>query len=117
LSSEIKKRFPEFPNKNLIQGNYLNTEIKKKFTKILCYSVIQYLDSEKEILFFILKVLNQLSKGGLALIGDIPVIDLKEKFDKTSKGKEWIKNFNNDLKMNKKLLGIVVLGYNIEYFA
>jgi len=67
----------------------------------LCYSVLHYLDSEKEILFFISKILNQLSKGGLALIGDIPIIDLEKKFEKTSKGKKWKKNFNNENKKNK----------------
>ena len=98
---KIKKRLPEFNSKNLIHGDYLDLNIKKKFTKILCYSVIQYLDSKNDILFFVLKLLNQLSKGGLALIGDIPISDLEIKFQKTAKGQKWTKNFNNNNKKTK----------------
>ena len=98
---KIKKRLPEFNSKNLIHGDYLDLKIKKKFTKILCYSVIQYLDSEYDISIFVLKLLNQLSKGGLVLIGDIPVSDLEIKFYKTVKGQKWTKNFNNENKKTK----------------
>ena len=91
----LKKRLPEIPPKNLIPGNFLDLKIKQKFTKILCYSVIHYLKNEKEILLFLNKIMQLLNKGGIALIGDIPNKNLENNFVSSTKGKKWLKNFNN----------------------
>ena len=74
---------------------------KKKFTKILTYSVIQYLSGIEEVKLFCKKAISLLKPGGLMLIGDVPNVDLKNRFLSSKNGQKfldkWKKNsFSND---------------------
>tara|TARA_B100000029_G_scaffold362937_1_gene355965 strand:- start:483 stop:1223 length:741 start_codon:yes stop_codon:yes gene_type:complete len=91
---KLKLRFPEIPSRNLISGNFLNLKIKKKFTKVLSYSVLQYLENKKEVFKFSDKILQILEKNGVAMLGDIPNKSMEKKFYSSRKGKVWLKNFH-----------------------
>ena len=73
----LKKKYSKVENINFLGKEFQEEKIKKKFDKILCYSVIQYVNDPK---FFIKKILNILSIEGKILIGDIPNINKKYRF-------------------------------------
>ena len=74
--------------------NFLKADFKKlKFDKILCYSVIHYLNSEKELFQFIEKILNLLNIKGRALIGDIPNKDKLKRFLSSERGKNFFEDW------------------------
>ena len=77
--------------KRLISGNFLKIKFKHKFDKIICYSVLHYLSNEKELIFFVNKIISIL-KDGVALLGDIPNKNLENSFYNSSYGKKWMKN-------------------------
>ena len=91
--SKIQNRFPEIPKANLFNGNFLDIKIKKKFKKILCYSVLHYLQDENEFIYFVEKITKILKKGGIALVGDVPNKDLEKRFHNSKRGKIWLSNF------------------------
>lgn len=70
----------------------------KKFNKILLYSVIHYINKPKQ---FLNKAYNLLESKGLMLIGDIPNIDKKYRFLKSSFGKEFEKKRKKRFDINK----------------
>jgi len=86
---------------SFLSGNFLNKKINKKFDKILIYGVVHCLKNEKELNKFILKATNLLKENGSLLIGDIPNIDKKKRFQKTTLGKKFEKNWK---KIKKKEL-------------
>tara|TARA_B110000438_G_C15775724_1_gene633950 strand:+ start:961 stop:1701 length:741 start_codon:yes stop_codon:yes gene_type:complete len=110
----LKNRFPEFPNSNLIPGNFLDLKVRKKFSKILCYSVLHYLKNEKEVLFFVEKALKILKKGGIIMLGDIPNQNLESNFLKSKIGKKWTKKFNSERIKSKKKNEIESISYYLK---
>jgi len=84
----------------LVGANFLDVELSpRRFDKILIYGVVQYLETEEELLAFLAKAVNLLSPGGRMLIGDIPNADRKSRFLDSDFGKaftrEWAKNSGN----------------------
>jgi len=110
----IKKRLPEINKKKLISGNFLDMKISNNFNKVLCYSVLQYLKNEKEVIFFVKKIVKILKKDGIALLGDIPNLDLKNNFLKSKKGKKWLKKFNFERKKNLRKNKIESISYHLK---
>lgn len=105
----IKIYFKFFNKKNLISGNFLKLKLKKKFDKILIYSVVHYLKSEKEFIKFINNSLELLSKKGILLIGDIPIFEYEKKFITSERGKIYYRSFHklkNSYKKKGKFFGI-----------
>jgi cyclopropane fatty-acyl-phospholipid synthase-like methyltransferase len=84
----INKKSKELDNINTISGNFLDMDFSssKLYEKIIIYSVIQYLSSEDELLYFLEKAFKLLSPGGRLLIGDIPNIDKKNRYEKSPSG-------------------------------
>ena len=99
---QIRINFKFFNKKNLISGNFLNVRLKKKFSKILVYSVVHYLSSEKEFQKFIDKSVNLLKKKGILLIGDIPIREYEKTFLNSKEGKKYYHQFENLKKRYKK---------------
>ena len=91
---------------SLVSGNFLNLKINKKFDKILVYGVVHCLKNKKELDIFIFKMLRLLNKKGIVLIGDIPNLDKKKRFSKSSEGikfeKYWKKIKKKELSSNLK---------------
>lgn len=107
--NKIKKNFKFFDFRNLISGNFLKLRIKKKFDKILIYSVVHYLSSEIELVKFMKKALNILKKDGIILIGDIPIYEYEKKFLNSKEGRQYYKIFNtikNSYKKKSKAFNI-----------
>ena len=104
-----KKKYSKFENINFLDKEFQNIKIKKKFNKILCYSVIQCVNDPKT---FFKKILNILSIEGKILIGDLPNINKKYRFLKSNFGKKFeekrinkkieIKNMKTFLKLSKQ---------------
>lgn len=99
---QIKIYFKFFKSENLIPGNFLKLKLKKKFDKILIYSVVHYLSSEKEFQKFIFKALNLLKKKGTMMVGDIPIQEYEKAFFNTAEGKKYYKQFEYLKKKYKK---------------
>lgn len=91
----LRKRFCDNKNMRLIPGNFLDLSLKKRYNKILCYSVLQYLENKKEVIKFIDKAVNMLNPGGKVFFGDIPNRSTKERFLNSRQGKEFSKKWNN----------------------
>ena len=120
----LKKKYSKVENINFLGKEFQEEKIKKKFDKILCYSVIQYVNDPK---FFIKKILNILSIEGKILIGDIPNINKKYRFLKSNFGKKFeekrinnkieIKNMKTFLKLTKqnKLINDEFINFIISY--
>lgn len=95
------------PNINLIPGNFLDIDLSKDhgFSKILIYSVIQCLSDLDEAIVFCKKALSCLSPKGKMLIGDVPNVDLKQRFLSSEEGKkfqlEWSASFDRKSEMSK----------------
>lgn len=82
-----------------IVGNFLELKLPKaSFSKIIIYSVIQYLENDDQVFEFINAALNLLSPGGRLLVGDLPNADKKMRFTNSSFGKkisnEWAKSIS-----------------------
>lgn len=99
---QIRINFKFFNRKNLISGNFLRVKLKKKFNKILIYSVVHYLGSEKEFQKFIQKALILIKKKGILLIGDIPIQEYEKTFLNSKEGKKYYHQFENLKKKYKK---------------
>lgn len=77
-----------------IGGNFLDVVVPGgPYEKILCYSVVQNLASEDELDFFVGKALGLLAPGGKMLIGDLSNIDRKSRFQKSSAGRKFEKQW------------------------
>ena len=75
----------------MISGNFLKIKLKRKFDKILIYSVVHYLSSEGEFQKFIHKAISLLKHKGILLIGDIPIKEYEKAFIKSNEGKNITK--------------------------
>jgi len=109
----LKNKYKNFENIKYISKEFQKTKINQKYDKILCYSVIQCVDSP---LKFSKKIILLLNKEGKTLIGDIPNINKKYRFLKSSFGIKYEKmslknnikyknfsDFKKKTKQNKKL--------------
>jgi 2-polyprenyl-3-methyl-5-hydroxy-6-metoxy-1,4-benzoquinol methylase len=83
----LRKSFPE--GIELIAGNFLDLSISMKFTRILCYTVLQYLSDLEEVTAFVDKAVSLLRPGGRALFGDLPNRSLKKRFLESSTGQDF----------------------------
>ena len=94
-----------------IEQDFLSANLnKQKFEKILSYSVIHCLNTEKEVFEFIDKIISLLKPNGRALIGDIPNKNKLNRFLSSKKEKEFQKEWENKkqkLGLNKLLLEII----------
>ena len=97
---KLRARITGFDNISLIENNFLDIVINDTYDKIICYSVLQYLNDIKEVLFFIEKALKLLKPGGKALFADIPNISKKKRFLKSNFGKRFDKEWMRKLKEN-----------------
>lgn len=117
IISKIKLNIKIKKNIKFIEQNFQNHNFKnRKYDKILIYSVIHYIDKPK---LFVNKAFRLLKKDGCILIGDLPNIDKKYRFLKSSFGKKFekdrikrfdinklTKNYNSFLKNTKQNLKI-----------
>lgn len=78
-------------NISLIAGEFLATTVSRKFDKVLIYSVVQYLASRSEALAFIDKAADLLKPGGMMLVGDLPNVDMRRRFNESPAGKRFNK--------------------------
>jgi cyclopropane fatty-acyl-phospholipid synthase-like methyltransferase len=91
----LKRRAPEQPIR-MIPGNWLDMDLKESFTKILIYDVIHYL-GKGEGAGFIDKTLKLLESRGRMLIGDIPSVDMRKRFDSSLFGQRFNFKWNAEL--------------------
>lgn len=83
----------------LIGANFLDVELEERaFTRIVAYSVVQYLASEAELHEFVSRAVRLLDSGGRMLIGDLPSVDKKRRFLASEAGaafqREWERSGN-----------------------
>lgn len=72
-----------------IVGDFLTMELStKRYTKVLIYSVIQYMAGLEEAKTFVARALQLLSPGGYMLLGDLPNSDKKLRWIKSSAGQQ-----------------------------
>ncbi|MBD1162859.1 methyltransferase domain-containing protein [Pelagibacterales bacterium SAG-MED12] len=103
----LKKKYKKNKNIKYLPGEFQKQKIKKKFNKVLCYSVIQSTNNPK---IFFNKILNIVNNQSLILIGDIPNTSKKKRFLTSKFGQKFeekrikkkINNINNYLKKNKQ---------------
>lgn len=100
--NQIKSNFKFIIKKNLISGNFLKIKLNRKFDKILIYSVVHYLSSEKEFQKFIYKAISLLKHKGILLIGDIPIKEYEKAFIKSKEGKKYYQKIEKIKKAHKK---------------
>lgn len=95
IKSNIKVR----SNVKFIDKHFQNYNFdKKRYNKILLYSVIHYIDKPK---VFLNKAFNLLERKGSMLIGDIPNVDKKFRFLKSPFGKKFEKKRKKRFDINK----------------
>ncbi len=83
----------------LIEGDFLQTRLRKRYSKVVVYSVLQLLKDVDEALEFVHRARELLRPGGALLIGDLPNSDKRRRFQATGRGQafekqwqEWIAN-------------------------
>tara|TARA_B100000795_G_scaffold173386_2_gene130754 strand:- start:1263 stop:1997 length:735 start_codon:yes stop_codon:yes gene_type:complete len=74
-------------------------KIKKRFDKILVYSVVQYFRNAKEVITFINLCLKLLKNEGMILIGDIPNKDMDLRYQNTKNYKKLSRIFDKKRKL------------------
>ncbi len=84
-SEEIIKKITKKKKIKYLKGNIheKGKKIKKRFDKILVYSVVQYFHNLDEVIIFINLCLKLLKNSGMVLIGDIPNDDMKLRYQNT----------------------------------
>ena len=120
-SIEIINKIPKKKNVKYLKGNIhqKGKKIKKKFDKILVYSVIQYFADIKEVITFINLCLSLLKKTGIILIGDIPNADMDKRYQNTIDYQTQRKIFEkkkslNQSKIDKKFFNLTI-GKTIKF--
>ena len=90
IISTIRLNVKTKKNVKFIGQNFQNYDFSnRKYDKILIYSVIHYIDKPK---VFIDKAFSLLNRNGCILIGDLPNIDKKYRFLKSSFGRKFEKD-------------------------
>lgn len=84
-SKEVINSIPHKKKITYLKGNIhqKGKNIKKRFDKILVYSVVQYFHNLEEVTKFIYLCLRLLKESGVILIGDIPNEDMNLRYQKT----------------------------------
>ncbi len=84
-SEEIINKVTKKKKIKYLKGNIhqKGKKIKKRFDKILVYSVVQYFHNLDEVIIFINLCLKLLKNSGMVLIGDIPNDDMKLRYQNT----------------------------------
>lgn len=84
-SKEVINSIPHKKKITYLKGNIhqRGKNIKKRFDKILVYSVVQYFHNLEEVTKFIYLCLRLLKESGVILIGDIPNEDMNLRYQKT----------------------------------
>ncbi len=98
LIEKMKNRCPYADNIMYYPGNFLKISIDEQYDKILIYSVLHYLENEREVFDFIEKALKLLKKGGRLLVGDLANADNENRFYNSQKGKVWMEKHYKDNK-------------------
>lgn len=100
IINHLKEEVLDSKNIKFIKGRFPDILIEKNsiFDAIILYSVIHYVEKDK-LLDFIDSALKMLQPGGSLLIGDIPNIDKKNRFNNSTFGK----SFNMRWKKNQEL--------------
>lgn len=101
---QLRARFRKSKNIHFIPGNFFDVSIRNRYDKILCYSVLQYLEDEKEVFRFIDKALGLLVPEGMALFGDIPNVSTKKRFTESQRGRKFDKKWQRLVKKEKNSL-------------
>jgi ubiquinone/menaquinone biosynthesis C-methylase UbiE len=65
------------------------------FDKIMCYSVAHYLDNYNRFEALLEEMINAIKPGGRILVGDIPLIDKREKYLQDRKKRIFLNFFSN----------------------
>ncbi len=94
----LKKRYKKNKKIKYISGEFQKTKIKKKFNKVLCYSVIQCTNNPNT---FFDKILNSVHGQSSILIGDIPNTSKKKRFLSSKFGKKF-----EEKRIGKKITNI-----------
>lgn len=103
LLSRLAKRLPKDRDTlTLLPGDFLTMNVQGTFSRILIYSVIQYLRDEAEVLAFIRKAALRLRPGGTMLIGDIPNKDMKARFMNSKRGKKFAAQWRKQVAREEK---------------
>jgi cyclopropane fatty-acyl-phospholipid synthase-like methyltransferase len=85
----INRKFPGV-DLNLFGADFIDYPIEKEaYSKILVYSVLHCLESVDQAIFFCRKAFGALKTGGLMLLGDIPNLDMKNRFLGSERGKKF----------------------------
>ena len=84
-SKEVINSIPHKKKITYLKGNIhqKGKNIRKRFDKILVYSVVQYFHNLEEVTKFIYLCLKLLKESGVILIGDIPNEDMNLRYQKT----------------------------------
>ncbi|OGG61465.1 hypothetical protein A3I46_00770 [Candidatus Kaiserbacteria bacterium RIFCSPLOWO2_02_FULL_54_13] len=103
LLAQIKSRVPRDNDiMTLVPGEFPRVEVPGTFSRVLIYSVIQYLRDEEAVLTFIRTAAALLRPGGKMLIGDIPNKDIKDRFLATERGKAFSAEWKERVEQEKK---------------
>lgn len=111
----LEERIVNVQNASSVKGNFLNVPIFNKFNKILCYSVLQYLQDEKEVFEFIDKALSLLRPKGRALFGDLPNASLKKRFLESETGKELDKQWRESIASSKNEINLNINENTVQF--
>ncbi|APB34816.1 SAM-dependent methyltransferase [Gloeomargarita lithophora Alchichica-D10] len=91
--SVFKKRLP-MDEIDFIPGNFLDIDISGEFDKILSYGVVMCLPAAPDVIRFIDKMVCLLAPGGRMLIGDLPNINKKKRFNESKIGQDFAKEWS-----------------------
>jgi 2-polyprenyl-3-methyl-5-hydroxy-6-metoxy-1,4-benzoquinol methylase len=80
-------------NISLIAGDFMSTNFKRQFEKVIIYSVLHYLSTPEDALAFVDKACSLLKPGGRLLIGELANRDLKDRFANSAAGKRFDKTW------------------------
>lgn len=90
---KLRQRFADRGNIRLLAGNFLESTIPERFSKVVAYSVLHYLKNRQEVFDFMVKAVELAAPGGKILLGDIPNESRKVRFLQTQQGQafdaEW----------------------------
>ena len=101
-SKEIINKISHKKNITYLKGNIheKGKKIKKRFDKILVYSVVQYFHNLEEVIRFINLCLKLSKDSGMILIGDIPNDDMNLRYQNTKNYQKQRRVFDKKIMKN-----------------
>lgn len=103
-------------NKNIniktIIADFFKFKSKKKYDKIIIYSVLHCLTNIEDVYKFLNKAIKLTKPNGIIFIGDIPNNDKKKRFLQTKSGKQFELNWNKIKKNTGTLLKFKTINFN-----